>query len=135
MRSYLKLKEQELRDFKSKETFSKENPIYIASAPIAFEKWNAFLLELFHKPRVKKKVPQYLIVPNRLKKHGKEREEFQPIKIKYSNVEMESEFGVAGEYTYFLSYGDKPYALLIKDKNFANTQTKIFNIMWKQAKF
>jgi len=33
-----------------------------------------------------------------------------------------------------LSYGDKPYALLIKDKNFANTQKKIFKTMWSAIK-
>jgi len=115
--------------------FEKNSKVFIASAPIAYEKWNAFLLDLFHPPRIKKNVHQQLIVPTKLKEHGKEREKFQPIEIKYSNVEMESEFGVAGEYTYFLSYGDKPYALLIKDKNFAKTQVKIFHIMWRQAKF
>ena len=116
-------------------SFEKDSRVFIASAPIAYEKWNAFLLDLFHPPRIKKNVHQQLIIPTRLKKYGKEREKFQPIEIKYSDVEMESEFGVAGEFTYFLSYGDKPYALLIKDKNFANTQIKIFNIMWEHAEF
>jgi sugar-specific transcriptional regulator TrmB len=115
-------------------SFTKNSKLYIASAPIAYEKWNAFLLDLFHPPRIKKNVHQQLIIPTRLKKYGKEREKFQPIEIKYSNVEMESEFGVAGEYTYFLSHGDKPYALLIKDNNFAKTQIKVFQIMWQSAK-
>lgn len=115
-------------------SFKKNSEIYIASAPIAYEKWNAFLLDLFHPPRIKKNVSQRLIVPIRLKKYGKEREQFQPIEIRYSPIEMETEFGVAGDYTYFLSYGDKPYALLIRDINLAKTQIKIFNSLWKQAK-
>jgi len=48
-------------------------------------------------------------------------------------MENESEFAVAGDYTYLLSYGDNPYALLIKDKNFAKTQTRVFELMWGQA--
>jgi sugar-specific transcriptional regulator TrmB len=115
-------------------SFDKHNEVLIASAPIAFEKWNAFLLELFQKPRVKKKVKQKLIIPRRLKKFGLQREKFKPIEIRYSDVEMESEFGVCGDLTYFLSVGDKPYALLIKDRNFASTQKKIFEIMWMAAK-
>ena len=113
------------------DSFEKDSKVFIASAPIAYQKWNAFLLDLFHPPRIKKNVKQQLIVPTRLKKHGIEREKFQPIDIKYSPVEMETEFGVSGEYTYFLSFGEKPYALLIKDKNLANTQIKIFNQLWK----
>ncbi|MBU1111333.1 MAG: helix-turn-helix domain-containing protein [archaeon] len=108
--------------------------LYIASAPIAYEKWNAFLLELFQPIRIKKNVLLQLIVPTRLKKHALEREKLQPIEIKFSDVEMEAEFGVTGEYVYFLSFGEKPYALLVKDKNLASTQTKVFEIMWKEAK-
>ena len=108
--------------------------MHIASSPIAYQKWNAFLLELFHPPRIKKNVLLKLIVPFSYKKYGKEREKLKPIKIKYSKNEMESEFGVSGKYVYFLSYGDKPYALLVKDSNLAKTQIKIFNELWKVSK-
>ena len=108
--------------------------MYIASAPIAYEKWNAFLIELFHKPRIKNNIHLQIIIPTKLKKYGKERKKLRPIEIKYSETEMESEFGVTEDYVYFLSYGDKPYALLIKDKNFANTHKKIFKTMWDTIK-
>lgn len=144
----IEIKEKKLNDFKYFEGISgvrsmftefieswvSDSRVYIASAPIAYEKWNAFLLDMFHPPRIKKNIHQQLIVPTRLKKFALERDKFQPIEIKYSDVEMEAEFGVCGDYTYFLSYGDKPYALLIKDKNFANTQIKIFQVMWASAK-
>ena len=115
------------------DSWKSNSKVYIASAPIAYEKWNAFLLEYFHNPRIKKKVKQQLIVPKSVKKHGKEREKLKYIKIKYTEIEQETEFGVAGGYVYFLSQGEKPYALLIKDENFANTQIKIFNVLWKNA--
>ena len=104
--------------------------VYVSSAPIAYEQWNAFLLEYFHKPRIKKKVHMQLIVPKSKEIHGKEREKLKYIEIKYSESVHETEFGVAGDYLYFLSQGEKPYALLIKDKNFASTQLKIFITLW-----
>jgi sugar-specific transcriptional regulator TrmB len=107
--------------------------VHIASAPIAYEKWNAFLLEYFQGPRMKKNVHQQLIVPISMKKYGKEREKLKLLEIKYTKIEQETEFGVSGDYLYFLSQGEKPYALLIKDKNFANTQKKIFDVLWNNS--
>jgi HTH-type transcriptional regulator, sugar sensing transcriptional regulator len=115
------------------ESWEKDSDVYVASAPLAYEKWNAFLLDMFHPIRKTNNNKLKLIVPSRLKKHGEERRKFEPIEIKYSNTETESEFGVAGDYIYFLSYGDKPYALLVKDKNLANTQIKIFQMMWENS--
>jgi HTH-type transcriptional regulator, sugar sensing transcriptional regulator len=116
------------------ESWELDSKVYIASAPIAYDKWNAFLLEYFHKPRIKKKVSQQLIVPKSIKEHGKEREKLKYLEIKYSEIEQETEFGVAGNYVYFLSQGEKPYALLIKDENLAKTQIKIFEVLWKTSK-
>jgi sugar-specific transcriptional regulator TrmB len=107
---------------------------YVSSAPIAYERWNAFLLEYFHPPRFKKKVHLQIIIPSKLKERGAERERMKYTEVKYSKKEMKSEFGVAGDYTYLLSYGERPYALLIKDKTFADTQKKIFEIMWDSIK-
>ena len=115
------------------ESWKPNSQVYIASAPIAYENWNAFLVEYFHGPRIKKKVHQQLIVPKSIIKHGKERAGLKYIEIKYTDIEPETEFGVAGNYVYFLSQGEKPYALLIKDKNLASTQIKIFNIMWDNS--
>jgi sugar-specific transcriptional regulator TrmB len=108
--------------------------ICISSAPIAYEKWNAFLLDVFHPIRIKKNINLKIIIPAKIQEHAEQRESMQPIEIKYTDTKMESEFGVAGNKIYFLSYGDKPYALIIKDKNFANTQNKIFEALWKDAK-
>ncbi|MAG47711.1 hypothetical protein CL617_03825 [archaeon] len=115
------------------ESWNINSNVYISSAPIAYSKWNAFLLEYFHGPRIKKKVHQRLIVPKNVKEHGKEREKLKYIEIKYTNDQVEMEFGVAGDYVYFLSQGEKPYALLIKDENFARTQIKIFNVLWENS--
>ena len=115
------------------ESWEPNSQVYIASAPIAYKNWNAFLIEYFHGPRIKKKVSQQLIVPESIKEHGKEREKLKYLEIKYTKIEPETEFGVAGDYAYFLSQGEKPYALLIKDKNLASTQIKIFNIMWNSS--
>ena len=90
------------------ESWKPNSRVYIASASIAYEKWNAFLMEYFHKPRIKKKVHQQLIVPKRIMKYGKEREKLKLIDIKYTDIEQETEFGVSGDYVYFLSQFENP---------------------------
>jgi len=112
------------------ESWVPNSTCYVSSAPLAYERWNAFLLEYFHPPRLKKKVRLKIIIPSDLKEMGKQRKTLKLTEVKYSKLNMESEFGVAGEYTYFLNYGERPYALLIKDKVFADTQKKIFEVMW-----
>ncbi len=115
-------------------SWQKNSKMYISSAPIAYKNWNAFLIDLFHPPRIEKNIHLSLILTGKIRHHGEEREDMQPIDIKYIDTVMESEFGVCGDYVYFLSSGDKPYALLIKDKNLASTQIKIFKIIWDNAK-
>jgi sugar-specific transcriptional regulator TrmB len=114
--------------------FEPNSEVLIASAPIAYNKWNAFLMEYFQIPRIKKGVKQRLIIPESMKIHGKEREKLKLIEVRYTKTELETEFGVAGDKVYFLSQGEQPYALLIKDKNLAKTQKKIFDILWKKSK-
>ena len=113
------------------ESWEPNSTCYVSSAPIAYERWNAFLLEYFHPPRFKKKVHLKIIVPSELKEMGKQRQIMKLTEVKYSKLKMKSEFGVAGGYTYFLNHGERPYGLLIKDKVFADTQKKIFEVMWE----
>ena len=54
--------------------------LYIASAPIAYERWNAFLLDMFHPPRMKNNINLQLIVPSKLKKHGKKEKNSNQLK-------------------------------------------------------
>lgn len=111
------------------------NSEYLVSpAKIAYEKINPFLLQYFHPERIKKKISQRLLIPNSIKKHGKERKNLKLLEIRYTELELESEFAVLGEYFYLLSESEKPYGLLIKDKNFANTMTKVFNQLWEKGK-
>jgi len=112
---------------------SNNSTCYITAAPIAFEKWNAFFHAEFHPQRIQKKVNLKLIVPIKVKKFGKQKEKLKPVEVKYFNLDLDSEIGVNGDYTYILSYGDKPYALLIKDKNFAKSQINIFKMLWGKA--
>ena len=79
------------------ENFTPDSSLHIASAPIAYEKWNAFLLDLFHPPRIKKNINLQLIVPAKLKKHAQERKKLKPIEIKFSDVEMSSYTNPQGE--------------------------------------
>jgi sugar-specific transcriptional regulator TrmB len=142
------LKENKLNDFKYFEGISgirsmltelidntpANSELVIAPAKIAYEKMNPFLLEYFHPQRIRKKIKQCLLVPKSMKQHGKEREKIKFLTIKYTDLELESEFATLNDYFYLLSESEKPYGLLIKDKNFANAMTKVFDQLWSQGK-
>ncbi len=104
--------------------------VRVCSAPLAYERWNAFLLEFFHKPRGRRRVALRIMLPKSLRRHGEERTRFPLTEVKYTDAEFPSEFGVAGDYVYLLSEGEKPYAILIRDANFAQTQLKVFEQLW-----
>ena len=106
----------------------------LISAPVSYEKWNAFYHDEFHPRRIKKKVSLQLIVPSKVKQFGKEKEKLKYIEIKYFDLDLPSEMGVSGDYTYILSQGYKSYALLIKDKNFAKMQINLFKRLWDDSK-
>lgn len=113
-------------------SWKNNSQVCVSTAPLAYENWNAYLLEMFHPIRKERNILAKLIVPQRLRKHGEERKKFRPIEIRYSPDENPAEMGVAGDYVYFLSYGDKPYSLLVKDENLAATQVRLFEIQWNQ---
>lgn len=108
--------------------------VYVFSAPMTYERWNAFLLEHFHPARAKKKVLLKLLLPRSLEKYAKQRKGFPLTEIRYTEEEYPSEFGVCGEYVYFLSTSDRPYATLFRDANFSKTQQMIFEKMWNGAR-
>ncbi|USN46028.1 MAG: hypothetical protein H6502_02730 [Candidatus Woesearchaeota archaeon] len=115
-------------------SWEQNTTVHVFSAPIAYNRWNAFLLEYFHPIRTEKKIQLKLIIPKSMKKHGSEREQFPLTDIKYTDEEYPAEFAVCGEYVYILSENEKPYAMLYKDKNFAETQKMVFNQLWENTK-
>ncbi len=116
------------------ESWQMDSKMYIFSAPITYEDWTAFFMESFRPPRIKKNIHLSILLTGERKQPTEERKVTKLRDVRYINTEIESEFGVCGDYVYFLSSGDKPYALLIKDKNLASTQVKIFKLIWKTAK-
>lgn len=104
----------------------------IASAPLAFEKWDAFLLDVFHPPRIEQHIELRLIVPKHLENMGEKRARLKFAQVKYCDTTFDSEFAVCGDHTYLLSQTDKAYALLIHDKNFSKSQEKMFDLLWER---
>lgn len=116
------------------DNLEEKSTVYICSSPIAYKRWNVFFLDYFHPTRIEKKITLKLTIPKTHKKHGEERISLPQTEIVYTDEEYPAEFGVCGDYTYILSEGDKPYAMMYKDENFAQMQKMVFEKIWDQAK-
>ncbi len=114
--------------------WSKEDDYYVvAVTEKSFEILEPFFLD-FHKKRVKDKVSLKIIIDEKAKKWGRVRERMPKTEVKYLDIGATTEYGVLNDYLFLASYGDEPYSLLIKDKNFAETYKSFFNILWSVAR-
>jgi HTH-type transcriptional regulator, sugar sensing transcriptional regulator len=113
----------------------KENDEYcITSAPLAsFKNLEAFFIHIVHKKRIKDKVSLKILVNSGGKKWGEVRKKMPFTKVRYLDINTKTEYGVLNDYFFLVTYGDEPYGLLIKDRNFASTYKVFFDILWDNA--
>lgn len=108
---------------------------FIVSAPLeSFKKLEAFFLEIVHKKRVKDKVKLRIIINKNSKKYGLARTKLPLTQVKYLDIDTKTEYGVLNDYFFLVNYGSDPYGLLIKDKNFSETYSVYFDLLWQIAK-
>lgn len=116
-------------------SWKKEDEYYIASAPLeSFKKLEGFFIDIVHKRRVKDKVKLKMLINKNSEKWGGIRQEMPLTEVRYLDIDTRTEYGVLNEYFFLVTYSEKPYGLLIKDKNFADTYKIFFELLWKQAK-
>jgi sugar-specific transcriptional regulator TrmB len=116
-------------------SWKKGDIYYIASAPLeSFKKLEAFFLEVVHKKRIKDKVKIKMIVNRSGERWGLRRKKMPLSEIRYLDIDTNTEYGILHDYFFLISYGKKPYGLLIKDRNFADTYKAFFQLLWGQAK-
>jgi len=116
-------------------SWKKGDEYYIASAPPeSFLKLEAFFIDIVHKKRIKDKVKLKILINEHSRKWGDVRKKMPLTEVKYLDVKTTTEYGVLNDFFFLVSYGEEPYALLIKDKNFANTYKVLFEILWNSAK-
>lgn len=107
---------------------------YIASAPSeAFEKLEGFFMNVVFKKKKKDKVKLKILVNKNSKSYGEKRKKEPLTEVKYLNIDTNTEYGVLNDYFFIINYGKEPYGLLIKDKNFADTYSIFFKILWNNA--
>lgn len=106
----------------------------VAAATKAFEKLDAFFMEVVHKKRVKDKVRMKMIINKKSREWGPKRARMGYTEIKYLDMDTKTEYGVLNDYFFLVTYAEEPYGLLIKDGNFADTYRVFFELLWKAAK-
>ncbi|MBU1245874.1 MAG: helix-turn-helix domain-containing protein [Nanoarchaeota archaeon] len=115
-------------------SWEKGDEYYIASAPLeSFQKLEGFFREIVHKKRIRDKVKLKIIINKGSENKGKIRAKMPLTQIKYLNINTKTEYGVLNDLFFLISYGKEPYALLIKDKNFAQTYKAFFEFLWNTA--
>jgi sugar-specific transcriptional regulator TrmB len=116
-------------------SWKKGDEYYIASAPWeSFRKLEAFFIDVVHKKRVRDKVKLKIIINRNSEKWGMRRKRMPLTEVRYLDIDTKTEYGVLNDYFFLVTYAAKPYGLLIKDKNFADTYKVFFDLLWGQAK-
>jgi len=114
--------------------WNKGDEYYIASAPLeSFSKLEGFFQDIVHKKRIRDNVKIKMIIDNNSRKYGKTRAKMVLSEVRYLDINTPTEYGVLNEYIFLITYGNEPYGLLIKDKNFAKTYKKYFELLWNIA--
>ncbi len=115
-------------------SWKKEDEYYIASAPNqAFKKMEGFFINEVFKRKNKDKIKLKILINRDSKEFGEKRKKEPLTKVKYLKINTSTEYGVLNDYFFLINYNKEPYALLIKDKNFAQTYKAFFEILWDNA--
>lgn len=108
----------------------KGDEVLVISAPQVFDKIEAYLTEVFSKERIRKKILMKIIITNESRDYGKKRERMRLTQVKYSDMKTRVETVVVQDYLMLVDCGLDPYALLIKDSDFADTFRAYFKEIW-----
>lgn len=107
----------------------------IASAPLeSFKRLEPFFVDVVHRKRIRDGVRVKMIVDRAGERYGLRRERMPLAEIRYLDIDTKTEYGVLNDLFFLVSYGKEPYALLIKDRNFADTYKVFFGLLWNQAR-
>ncbi len=105
--------------------------VLVVSAPVAFDKIDAFFMQVFNKKRIKDKVKLKIIITKEAEEYGEKREKLKLTEVKYSQMKTKVETLIFSDYLMLVDCGKEPYALLIKDEDFTETFREYFRVMWK----
>ncbi|MBT3406413.1 hypothetical protein HN419_04560 [Candidatus Woesearchaeota archaeon] len=107
---------------------------YVASAPAeAFKKLEGFFIDVVFKKKKADKVSLKILVNNDSKEYGLRRRKELRTKVKFLNINTNTEYIISGDLLLLINYSSNPYGLMIKDKNFASTYKTFFDLLWSQA--
>jgi len=92
---------------------------------------------LYEMPAIAKKLEKtkaYAKVIVGSKYKGHEFTKYKNIKVKYLNVKSEATTSIFGNYVSIHMIKEKPFVIIIKNKDIANSYRSYFNYLWKKVK-
>ncbi len=119
-------------------SLSKGDTLLVLGAPkAANEKWESWFLD-FHSRRIKRGIGMNIIYNSDSREYGKIREKFKLTNVRYLPADFTTPtwFDVFNDKVLMviLPEGEKPYALLIRDKSVAESVRNYFELLWKISK-
>jgi glycerol dehydrogenase-like iron-containing ADH family enzyme len=117
------------------ESWNPKDTYYIVSAPVfSFTKLENFFINKVHSKRISDRVFIKMIINRNAQNYGLIRKNMPFCQVKFVDIETTAEYGILNDLLFIVNYGKSPYAVLIKDKDLADTFKTYFELLWAQGR-
>ena len=115
------------------EILETKKPVSLIASELQFKKLFGPYFEIWHKKRIKNKIGQRSIFPQKLKNKLKERKllKYKFIKNLFTNPTTTI---IYGGNCLFIQWSEEPLAIKIKNEEIVKSHLNYFELLWKQAK-
>ena len=115
------------------EILETKKPVSLIASEFQFKKLFGPYFEIWHKKRIKNKIEQRSIFPQKLKNKLKERKllRYKFIEDLFTNPTTTI---IYGGNCLFIQWGEEPLAIKIKNKEIIKSHLNYFDMLWKTAK-
>lgn len=115
------------------EMLDKRKPIYVIASKLQIKEIFGPYHKLWHKERIKRKIMQYTILPEKYEKLIPEREYH---KCKFINPKFTSPTAtwLYGDICLLIQWKKEPVAVRLQDKEIVQSHKNYFSMLWKAAK-
>jgi glycerol dehydrogenase-like iron-containing ADH family enzyme len=107
----------------------------VASAPLqSFDKLENFFVNEVHKKRIQDRVELKILINKDSERFSFVRKQMPHTQVRFLELETEAEYGVLNNFLFIVSYGSRPFGILVKDRGLANTYRSYFHVLWNKGR-